>query len=116
MRIGEYHPFAGKPVRIRRWYLAGFWRQALNVAIAEIITDDVDNIRFLGRSGLKANPRGLEEKQGSKNKAAELFHDSLFRHKLASGFLALSSYTSRSRYPTLVSCAQIIRLPMHRRP
>ena len=44
MRVGEDHAFRCQLVGMRRWNFAGFRSKAMNVAVTQVITNDVNDI------------------------------------------------------------------------
>jgi len=66
--IREDHPLLGQAIDMRRWNLRGFWCEAMNVPIAQVIAKNQYNVG-LTEDGKVKNSRQKQTKNNS-------FHDS----------------------------------------
>ena len=74
MRIGEDHPLRSHAIDLWRGDLAAIGIQAMHIAIAEIVAEDIDDVGML-RGGIRRRDRGLRSENEDGEKKTQGFHD-----------------------------------------
>ena len=91
MGIGENHPLGRKSIRMRRGDLS-FGIQTADISIAQIVGEDVDDVRFRISGGSQRQRDGKQGKEFNKD-SHDNFRNDRFRYRFnkSAGTLALAN-------------------------